>query len=176
MRAIGLFIAVWILAGPALADPLPSPIAQASQGQLQCYAPNPARRTCQAMAGYAAKADGSIDNPSTLMISPAPLILMRAVTPVTIKAGQVCGYVRASDITGAQFTINGQPATPEQAAMLSGRLATAEKAMFDHEICTAYVPDGDGLIAKASIDGVAQPKGDQKVIWVSPADGYKVGP
>jgi len=101
---------------------------------------------------------------------------MQTTSPVTIKDGQVCGFIRTEDIDEATFSIDGAAASPEQTAKLRAQIiAVFEKGIFGHEICTAYVPDGDGFIAKATIDGVAQPKMDQRVIWVAPKDGYRVG-
>ncbi len=60
--------------------------------------------------------------------------------------------------------------------MLRQQVETSMQKFFGHEICTAYVADGDHLIAKASVDGAPQPAMDQKVIWVSPTDGFKVQP
>jgi len=101
---------------------------------------------------------------------------MRTVTPVTVRSNQVCGFVRPEDIEAASFEIAGKPATPAQAAMLRQRIAEAQKGFFGHEICTDYIADGDAMIAKASVDGVPQPAMDQRVIWVSPQDGFGVRP
>ena len=163
---------------PASCDgaPLPSPIAPASDGRLQCYAPNPATKSGQSLAEYQSRPDGTIMNPATVLISVAPPITMRTVTPVTIKAGQVCGYIRPEGIEAAEFAIGGNPATEGQTALFKDKIAASQKCLFGHEICTAYVTDGDALVAKASVDGVAQPAMDQKVIWVSPGDGFKVQP
>ena len=44
-------------AAPAVADPL----APARIGDLQCYRPDPVRKTCRSLAGYAFAADGRLD-------------------------------------------------------------------------------------------------------------------
>jgi hypothetical protein len=56
-----------------------------------------------------------------------------------------------------------------------------ERRVGGHSLVTkggqGRLPDSDdGFIAKASLDGQAQPAQDQKVIWVAPSDGYKVAP
>ena len=101
---------------------------------------------------------------------------MKTVTPVTIRASRVCGYIRPKDIEAAEFTIDDTPATVTQTAMLRKKISVAQKGVFGREICTAYVLEGNVLMARASIGGVAQPTMDQKVIWVSPEDGFKVQP
>jgi len=164
------------VASSALAASLPVPIAPASDGKLQCYAPNDTAKSCQALAGYQPGPDGGIVNAASVLVSMQPAIIMRTVTLVSIKAQQVCGVLKAEDIAAADFTVNASPATAEQTAMLRQQITAAQKSIFGHEICTAYVPDGDGLTAKAFVDGVAQPTMDQKVMWVSAGDGFKAQP
>jgi len=55
-------------------------------------------------------------------------------------------------------------------------MQSAMKGFFGHEICSTYVPADGSLLAKVTVDGASQPTMDQRVIWVSPTDGYKVGP
>jgi hypothetical protein len=101
---------------------------------------------------------------------------MATKSTVVVRAGRVCGAVRAEELAAADFTIGGAPATAEQTAALRGQVSAAVKGIVGREICTAYVPDGKVLAAKVSIDGVSQPNMDQRVIWVSPNEGYSVAP
>ena len=176
MRCLALIVALSALASSALAAPLPPPIAPASSGKVQCYAPDRARKTCRSIAVFRDSLDGGVEEPSTVLISPDPVITMQTVSPVTIKNSQVCGFVRPEDISEATFSVGGVAATPEQSQSFRAKFtAMFNNGVFGHEICTSFVPDGDGLIAKVSIDGVVQPKMDQSVIWVSPSEGYHVG-
>ncbi len=159
----------------ANAETLPVPLGPASDGKAQCYEPNVAAKTCKALARYERGAGGQILNPAVLMLAAKPLITMATVTAVVVKDGQVCGVVRSEDMDHAQFTVEGSPATPEQASRLRQGVATAEAGIFGKQICTRYVPEGDVLLAKATIDGVAQAE-QQRVIWVSSTDGFSVGP
>ncbi|QUD86825.1 hypothetical protein [Phenylobacterium montanum] len=164
------------LASGASAATLPAPIAPASDGKLQCYSPDTSRKTCQSLAGYLARPDGGIDNPSTVLVATSPAIAMSGMAHVAVKGGQVCGFIRPEDIAASSFSIAGKPASDAQTARLRTSISAAMKPMYGQEFCTAYLPDGDGLIAKATIDGASQPGKDQRVIWVSPADGYVVAP
>jgi len=128
------------------------------------------------LAAYRSRPDGVIVNPATVLISASPLITMQTVTPVTIKANQVCGFIRPEDIEAAEFAISGNPATPAQTTILRQKIAVAQRGIFGHEICTAYVPEADAFIAKVFIDGTAQPNSNQQVMWVSPGEGFKVQP
>lgn len=177
MRAPALVLAIALSALPAFADPpMPAPIAEANSGKVQCYAPNPAKKTCQSMGGYKQGAKGAIDNIAVVLITPKPLVVMETVSPVTVKKGQVCGPLRARDIDTSKITADGKVVGGKQATAIRQQMKTALKDMLGHEVCTAYIPQGGMLLAKASLDGVAKPELDQKVIWVTPADGYKIGP
>jgi len=175
MKTFAFLAAALVTAMAAQAGELPAPIAQAAGGEMQCYQPNPATKSCQSLAGYRAGANGAIENTAVVMIAPKPLIIMETVTPVEIKNGQVCGKSQAQDITTAKLTMDGKPVEGPQADAMRQRIGAAFAPMLGHEICTAYVPDGDGFIGKATDNG-APMSVSLKVIWVSPGDGYKVGP
>jgi hypothetical protein len=158
----------------AQAQELQPPIAQAASGQLQCYQPNIASKTCRSIAGYRTTVDGIV-NTATVMLSAKPLITMETVTPVEIKNGQVCGKLRAHDFETAKLLMDGSPVNAEIDEALRKQLSAGLQSEFGHEICTAYIADGGGFIAKATDNGVPVP-GKQRLIWVSPGDGYKVAP
>ncbi len=175
MRVFGFCLAILGAGFPALAADLPAPITPAGRGQLQCYAPDAAHKTCQSLAAYRPGAAGGIDNIAVVLVSTSPAIAMATISPVTIKAGEVCGFIRPEDIATAVFTEGGHPLDPAQAATVGKQVQGAMKAFYGHEICTAYVPDGESFVARESIDGAPQPSMNQRVIWVSPSDGYSVG-
>jgi hypothetical protein len=158
------------------AQSLPEPIAEASRGQLECYSPDVARKTCHSLAAYSIRSDGMIDSASTVLLSRSPAVTMSAVSQVKVKAGQVCGFVTPEELNQATFTVDGAAATPDQTTALRGRIPTAFQSVFGHEVCTGYVTDGGKRLATSSFDGVARPGADQPVAWVSPADGYSVQP
>lgn len=161
---------------PGQAAQTSDPLAPAASGMLQCYAPDAAKHVCQSMAGYRKRPDGSYDNAATVMLSPSPLVIMQTVTPVTVDAGAVCGAIRKQDIDAAVISVNGQTLSDTDAATARSRIATGLAFLIGKRICTTYVSDGAQLVAKATIDGEAQPAMDQKVIWVAPSDGFQVGP
>ena len=178
MRPAPLLTAILIGAGfPAYGAALPDPIAPAAGGQMQCYMPDPTRKTCNSLAGYRPNPNGGIDNIATVLLSKNPVLTMQTVSPVEIRMGQVCGRIRRQDIEIAKFTLAGRPVDEQQAAQLRAQLLMAFQNVFDHDVCTGYLSQGGGLVAKATIDGVpAPPNSDQPVLWVSPSDGYTVGP
>ena len=174
---MSIMLAAAILAG--LSDPAPplaDPLAPAASGMLQCYEPDIAKHSCRSLASYRKRPDGKFDNAATVMLMPSPLIVMETVTPVEVDAGAVCGAVRKQDIDVAGISIDGKKLAETDAVAVRGQIATAMASIIDHRICTTYVPDGAQFVAKAAIDGEAKPALDQRVIWVAPTDGYKVGP
>ena len=158
-----------------VAQAYPDPLGPAANGQVQCYAPTD-HKTCASMAAYTANGDGTYANVATVLLSKQPLVVLQTTTPVSLKSGAVCGAVRQQDIAAATLSVNGQAVPADKAAPILAHISVALGSIIDHEICTAYVPDGAGLVAKATMDGKPQPNQDQKVIWVSPADGYSVAP
>lgn len=182
-RPAVLALAAWVTGFWAVADlaraggaALPAPIAQASRGQAQCYGPDPERRTCQALAGYVAGRGGGIDNTAVVLISQVPPIVMRTVSPVRVRGGMVCGPVRPEDLAAATFQIAGAEADPAQTARLRELIQTAQHDLIGHEVCTAYVAEGDALVARARVEGLNRPAPDVPVIWVSPGEGWRVAP
>jgi len=103
MRAFWLFAMIWAACSPAQGASLDSPIAPAAQGQLQCYTPDVARRTCRSLAAYKGGAKGAIDNTSIVLISQSPSISMTTVSPVVIKANQVCGLISPAGYRCCEF-------------------------------------------------------------------------
>ena len=69
LRVFWFLAIVWAACSPAEGASLDSPIAPAAQGQLQCYTPDVARRTCRSLAAYKSKANGAIDNTAIVLIS-----------------------------------------------------------------------------------------------------------
>jgi len=154
-----------------------APLTPAAQGQIQCYVPDAAKKTCSSMAYYVARDDGGFDNRAVVLLNKDPVVTLDMTTRVTIKDGAVCGALRAEDIAAAKVTVGDHLMTPEESGPVLDQITQGLASVIGHEICTAYVPDASGkLVAQASMDGKRQPEQDQPVLWVSPSDGYKVAP
>ena len=163
-----------ILGQPAVPDPL----APAWSGRIQCYSPNVIRKTCRSIATYRKVEDGSIINRAELLIASHPNMVWNIESPVRIEGGAVCGTIRQEDIDSSTFTTemiaedrDGQLSKP-----LIDKADAAMKPMIGHDICTRYEPQGSGLLARASVDGLARPDLNQPVIWITPEEEYRVEP
>jgi hypothetical protein len=171
--AAATVLAMALFAAPA-AHAQSDPLAPARQGQVQCFEPDAANKTCAAIASYAFAADGTINNTSDVLIFPEPAIVMHITSPVTERGDQVCGPIRNEDIASAQFVIDGQPTSDDNAQTIRAQMREQLAAMIGVEVCSRFVPDGGGFRAVATAGGRPQP--DQRVAWVRPSDGYRVAP
>lgn len=169
--AAALTLTMALFAAP-VAHAQSEPLAPARQGQVQCFEPDASTKTCAAMSSYEFGSDGSINDVSEVLIFPEPQIVMHISSPVTQRDGAVCGPMRQADVDAAHFTIDGQPAGDENTETIRGQMHEYLSPMIGVEVCSRFVPDGDGFRAVATAGGRPQP--DQHVTWVSPSDGYRV--
>jgi hypothetical protein len=174
MRALAIAAAIAGTGSPALSAALPELIAPAAEGKLQCYSPDAGRKTCRSIAGYGTGPNGRIDDIAVVLISADPPVTMETVSPVEVRGRQICGRISSRDIDAAKFLVAGAAASPTQTASLREGMRSALKEVFGKEICTTFVPDGEAFIARGTADG--KRLDDQRVIWVSPEEGYLVGP
>jgi hypothetical protein len=165
-----------LLASSLVAASLPEPLALASDGQLQCIAPDTARKSCLSLASYKARDDGTIEVSAEVLISSRPLVTMEAALPVEVLDGRVCGSVRDQDIDAAAFNVGGMPLDEDQSEALRVQVRGQLKSVIGRRVCATFIPQGVSFLAKATVDGAPQPAMDQTVIWVAPSQGYSVGP
>lgn len=170
-----MLLLVLLAAADALPAAYPDPLGPAATGQAQCYVPDSTRKTCSSMAYYKARGDGTFDNTAVVLLSSSPVVVMQTITPATVADGAICGKIEADQIAAAALTVNGQSLSSADAAPMLAKISAAMKSIYGRQICTRYIPDGGQLIAKTTMDGAPQSDG-QKVIWVSPNDGYHVAP
>jgi hypothetical protein len=159
----------------ATADPL----APARQGQVQCYDPVPAQKLCRAIGSYAFGADGSIISLAMTRLQDAPVIVMFARNRVVIRDGKECSVedLKAADIE--KIEIDGQPlpaaaldaVRPQIIAGLPDVLKSGQP------LCSTYPAGTEGaMTVTVEVGGVAHPELTATVLWVNPADGWKVVP
>lgn len=159
---------------PSTLASLATPLVPAEQGQLQCYRPNVQKKTCQAIASYRRTGPGTYDNKALIPLSPNATL--ETHSPVVIRAGAVCGFVRGQDLLAGTLRVDGLVMEPAKAKPILDRVAQNMASMSDKEICTTYEPSGTDFTAKISIGGVYRADQDETVRWIGPADGYTVTP
>ncbi len=172
-----MILSTLVLLAALAGQSAPAPLAPAREGKLQCYVPDAAKKTCQAIAGYEPQPDGSYRNTAKVLIAPERSISMETVSTVQVKGAAICGVMARADLLAGRVLAGNTPLPKAQADPILERIATALAAAgtLDKETCTTYTPDGTQLKAEVTVDGVARPDFTQPVIWVSPSDGFTLG-
>jgi hypothetical protein len=170
--ALSIALLTAALPGPALADVLD----RARAGEVQCYNPDGATRTCASIGAYRWDEAGRIRNEATVLLSSLPLITIAATSEVRIEGDAVCGRVRAEDIDAGRVLVGGRPTDDN----VSGQVIEFAKQSFadilGHDVCTRYDAQADGAMrTRVSLDGVDWPEASSAVMWVRLQDGWRVG-
>lgn len=167
MLLIGVLIAASMGAptGAISADP----IARSDHGEMQCYGPNVAKKTCQSIGSYKRTGPGTYVNSALLPLGSD--VTLETHSPVVVRGGAVCGSITRQEVLDGTLRAKNQIIRPETAKPLLERVAQSIARFFDKETCTTYAPSGGDFIAKASIGGTDR---ELVVKWISPTDGYTV--
>jgi len=174
MAILALMTAVAAAAGPA--PDFPAPIGQAADGKAHCYSPDIVRKTCASLANYSRNAAGDIVGETTVVLGKSPIVTMSTASAMTVEGGRLCSTLRKADLEAAKFTVDGAAPDDARAVQLHNAVSDQFSPIVDHQVCVSYEPDGSGFMAHTSFDGLPRPSLDQRVIWVTPADGWKVTP
>lgn len=158
-------------AAPQAADPL----AAAKAGKLQCANPNVEKKTCLGLTSYKMNPDGSFLTTTTVMVAPQPVVTMEVKSAGTVKDGALCAPIRTSDFEAASIQVDGKTADPAMAGAIRGQVVASIASLAGKMGCTRETPDGAISKAEVTIDGVARPELAQRVLWVKPEDGYRLG-
>jgi len=171
-----LAVVMMALTASASASASVDPLDPAKGGNVQCYMPDEQRRTCRSIASFVQINSSTYANKAMVLIAKEGPVILETVTPVILKAGAVCGFIRGEDIRAGKLYIAQGLLPASKATPLLAQLAQSSSWINGVEICTTYVPTKDGLTAKVAYDGEYQENSDQRVKWVRPGDGYSVAP
>jgi len=150
------------------------PLALAGQGYLQCWRPNLLKKTCSGIASYRRTGPGAYDDDTILAIPGSKSLTVETHAAVSIKGGLVCGLVRKQDIESGILREGGRTVPSADAQPVLEQISHALESFDGEETCTRFESSGGNLVAKVSVNGRYRPDLDQKVIWISPTDGYSV--
>lgn len=160
-----------------LAAPLPAADAldPARMGKIRCVAPDTQARTCATMVRYTVHPDGRFDAAVTGVVSTEPTIVLEYQISGQIEDGAVCAVVRPIDFTAGKLTKDGVSLTPAIETSVRQRLMLALQPLAGKKRCYRDRPDADGLVSDIIIEGQVRADLNQRVIWVSPEDGWAPG-
>lgn len=167
--------AFFLLLATAVPQAAADPLASARAGKLQCANPNVEKKTCMGLSSYKVNPDGSFESVTTIVVAPQPLITMEVKAPGTVKDGALCGPIRKADFEAGTFKMDGKPLDEAMANAIRAQVIGSITPMFDKMGCARETPDGTAFKAEVTLDGVAHPEMTQRVLWVKPEDGYKLG-
>ncbi|WBY08583.1 hypothetical protein PIB19_03665 [Sphingomonas sp. 7/4-4] len=108
-------------------------------------------------------------------MAPQPLITMEVKAPGTAKDGALCGPIRKADFEAAKFQMDGKPLDEAMASAIRTQVVGSITPMLDKTGCIRETPDGAAFKTEVTLDGVVHPEMTQRVLWVKPEDGYKLG-
>lgn len=169
-----MFVSLLILAA-ASAGQSADPLAPARAGQLQCVKPDKEKKTCLAIATITAKPDGTYAQSVDTMINPSPLIVMHTDSSGAVEGDKTCETIRKEDFAAATFLMDGAPMDATMSDGIKAQVLGAIEPLAGKKGCTAYKTEGDLITTEVTIDGNVRPEFSQKLIWIKPDDGYKVG-
>lgn len=176
MRRIILCLSLLVLgAAAARADVL----GEARAGKLQCYEPDVQRKTCRGLFRTVVKPDGTATSGGDVLLNVvngnSVLIMRSPQSSVTIKGNMTCGPIRRSDIEDAEFLLDGKPVNAASDRRMKDDMEARQAARGGQTECSVFTPAGDTWVVTDTLDGKPQPN-SAHMIWVGPADGYKVAP
>ena len=156
----------------------PDPLAPAREGQLQCFQPDQAQKTCGAIGRYEFGADGAIFVNSRVAIMASPLVTFESRTAVTLRDGQECSQTDDAGADIQTIEINGAALSGpafEQAREQIGQQLNA--IIGGAELCSTYSPQTDGTIqVTTSANGVEKRELSGALIWVGADEGWTLAP
>lgn len=169
-----VLLAILLSGAAPVAD---DPLAPAQSGHVQCFGPDRAAHTCQALTVLKRNPDRSWTTTVTTAPDPTQPLTLEVSSIVVVRDGAVCGTVRREDMLAGRVRYFGRPVPASRALPMLVRLADALGPATGREVCTRFEPGADGLIARGTITGSPQATvPDQTMIWVRPDAGFHVGP
>lgn len=163
-----------IIAMLAAGQAAPDPLAPAREGKVQCISPNREKKTCIAIASFVLT-PGGFESTVRALINPEPAMAMEVRSKGTVEGGATCALIRSEDYAAATLTTNGAPMDEATAGAIRPQIVAAITPMVGKKGCSRDRPEGDLIVSEVTLDGVARPEMTQRLIWVSPSEGYTLG-
>lgn len=170
-------IVTLLLLATAAPQPAPAPdlLDPARIGKIRCIGPDTRQRTCTTMVRYTVHEDGRFEAAITGVVSTEPTILLEYHADGRIEDGAACSTVRPIDFSSGKLTKDGAPLATAVESSVRQRLMLALQPLAGRKRCYRDKADGEGIISDVTIDGLVRSDMTQRVLWVSPEDGWAPG-
>lgn len=170
-------LALALLSAVAAAESAPdNPLLPAEAGNVQCYEPDDAKKTCRSISSYHPLGDQQYSSTTTVLISRVSSMTLETTSPVEVKNGAICGLVKPDDIATSKVRIADRLLDPVEAKPYLETIQKSLKALIGKEVCSTYVAAPEGLISKVTINGEYRANTDEHMKWLSPSESYTVAP
>jgi hypothetical protein len=168
---------ILVLAAVA-ADVSSNPLEPAARGQLECSIPDLRRKTCAALTTYLPGRGGEYTAIGKMLLADKPRLTLEITLSVRLVAGTICGRMSIADLELAKVTAPDRTFRVKEAAPLLAELTDMYEhmGMLDKEICATHHVNGQDIVEKSSVDGLARPDLVQRIRWVKPEDGFRLIP
>ena len=172
-----LSLGLALLGAVAAADSAPeNPLLPAESGNVQCYEPDEAKKTCRSISSYHPLGDQQYSSTTTVLISRMSSMTLETTSPVEIKNGAICGLVTPNDIATSKVRIADRLLDPTEAKPYLEAIQKSLKALIGKEVCSTYVSSPEGLISKVTVNGAYRANTDELMKWIGPSESYTVAP
>lgn len=143
---------------------------RARQGMILCTSPNESGKTCGSTVQFVFEENGETHAIGESIRNIDPLIVSRGPLPLTLLPDGFCGEYRSEDADTQTFTIDGVPASAEATVSIRADLRSRPNPP---RACMQF--SSSSTNTSVTIEGVAHPEMSERMIWVSPDEGYTVG-
>jgi hypothetical protein len=175
MRNLPIVLTVVFTLGIAsLASANENPLAPAIAGKIECFNPNEAAKTCDALTIYKLRTDGTFDEFDKMVLIPNPLVTTELKGVAFVQAGMICQKFTSDTLEQATFAIDGKPIDAIQLEALSPALMSGFKTFIGKTSCMRLTANPKGLIAEFEVDGISVERPGQYARWVDADEGYKL--
>lgn len=142
----------------------------ARRGMILCTSPNEGRKTCGSMIQFIFEPNGDVRAIGETMRNAEPLIASQGPVPMSLLPDGFCGEYRSELADTLTFTIDGAPASAEVTERIRADLRSRPNPP---RACMQF--SSTSTHTSVTVEGVAHPEMSERIIWISPDDGYVIG-
>lgn len=151
-------------------------LAQSKSGKVLCSNPDAATKTCSSITSFSASTDGSVIETTEFLLTPAQPLTLTMSTGIQVAGETFCGALALDDLRRGKVRLSGEPLPADRHSLMLERFEATMGPLVGKKACDAIRLENDGLVKYGQVEGIDLKLPGKRVMWVSPVDGYKVGP